>query len=162
MSSALTVGNTHWHILGWREVTSELGNPWHQCKVSLAIVGDVWEIKKSAFPHGEDVGRFMWSARIMEHSRVGGVAPRGYAATLEAAKAIVECILVNTGTCDPRKTNTQDAHAANEAKIAALVKACEFATDSRLVVNISTGEKYYPVTPDEMSVIRQALALART
>lgn len=35
------------------------------------------------------------------------------------------------------------------------------ANDSRLVCNISTGEKYYPVSVEEMSVIRQAIAAAK-
>lgn len=110
MKRTLTVGAPNMPILGWREVTSELGNPWHQCRVSLAVVGDVWEIKNSRLPDSGDTGLFLWNARVMESAREGidgRTPPRGYAATLEAAKAIVECILVNTGTCDPMASTTK-------------------------------------------------------
>ncbi len=103
MKGEIKVGRNGFPILGWREVVSEAGNPWHQCVAPVSVVGDVWEVKRSVFPHGDDVGRFMWNVRTMDVSRVEGVTPRGYAATLEAAKAIVECILVNTGTCDPKE-----------------------------------------------------------
>lgn len=105
MKRTLTVGAPNMPILGWRERTSEKGNPWHQCIAPLAVAGDVWEIKNSSRPEADDVGLFLWNARVMDSAREGVdgcTPPRGYAATLEAAKAIVECLLVNTGTCDPK------------------------------------------------------------
>lgn len=105
-----TPGNGHSDILGWVVRVSELGNPWHQCKVSLAVVGDVWEIRKSAREDANDIGLFLWNVRTMDNSRTDDergrpVSPRGYAATLEAAKEIVECILHNTGTANRVASN---------------------------------------------------------
>lgn len=172
MKRTLQVGAKNMPILGWREKISEAGNLWHQCFAPLAVVGDVWEIKHSSRPDGDDVGLFLWNARVMDSAREGvdgRTPPRGYAATLEAAKAIVECILVNTGTCDPRKMATRDAQAANEAKIAALDKALDFAcrrlesstptnTGDEVVLNSST------VIVNRLAIAegRAALALART
>lgn len=108
-------GDAHSPIIGWAERVSELGNPWHQCRISLAVVGDVWEIKKSAQPEGkqDDVGLFAWNARIMDDARTErfGEGPRGYAATLKDAKAIVESILYHTGTANYHETvpNTEAA-----------------------------------------------------
>lgn len=113
MKRTLTVGRPNFPILGWQERVSQLGNPWHQCIVSLALVGDVFEIKKSALPDASDVGLFHWYARTLDDARTGVDGPGGYAATLDAAKAIVECILHNTGTANksnpptPMKTTTQ-------------------------------------------------------
>lgn len=87
-------------ILGWVECVSEKGNRWFQCRAHLAVVGDVWEIKNSSRPDADDVGCFLWNARTMDNSREDLKGPRGYAATLEAAKAIVETILHNTGTAN--------------------------------------------------------------
>lgn len=45
---------------------------------------------------------------------------------------------------------------------AGLVDACSAVSDdSRLVCNLTTGEKYYPLTVQEMSALRQALAQAK-
>ncbi len=96
----LTVGREGCPIVGWQVRCSEAGNVWHQCRAPLAVIGDVWEIKNSHLEDKSDVGLFLWSVRTMHDARPDrtGDGPRGYAATLAAAKEIVEVILHNTGT----------------------------------------------------------------
>jgi hypothetical protein len=90
-------------ILGWRKTVSECGNEWHQCIAPLSVVGDVWKITNSTRPEKEDIGLYLWNVRTMFWSRYNNKTPRGYAKTLEAAKAIVECVLINTDTCNPQE-----------------------------------------------------------
>jgi hypothetical protein len=81
-------------FLGWRLVHDEAGD-WWQAMAPLSVVGDV---RPSKLP--DHTGQFWWNARTMLWSRKeDDKTPTGYAATLEEAKAIVECILFNTRTC---------------------------------------------------------------
>jgi hypothetical protein len=55
----------------------------------------------------------------------------------------------------------QNANARLIASAPELLAACSaVAEDCRLVCNLETGEKYYPITPDEMGAIRRAIAKA--
>lgn len=67
-------------------------------------------------------------------------------------------------TYDLPCTSSHPELMANAVLIAAapeLLAACKaIAFDSRLVCNISNGERYYPISVEEMSAIRAAIARA--
>ena len=68
--------------------------------------------------------------------------------------------------CEQSGRNVAVAYDGADAPVLAaapdLLAACSgVAEDSRLVCNLETGEKHYPITPDEMGAIRRAIAKAR-
>ncbi len=151
-------GEAHSPIIGWQERVSEAGNRWHQCRIGLAVVGDVFEIKHSHLPDAGDVGLFLWDARTMDDARSGNDAPRGYAPTLAAAKAIVECILHNTGTANDPKANENARLHADKAALVGVSELLESTLQDLLSARVvEVSEEFV----NRRLMARQALQQAR-